>query len=48
VTSWLRIMTPWMRRSPYALTAREVADLTLRQADWYVMDWLRELEQQKR
>lgn len=38
-------MTPAFRRSPYALTAREVADLTFRQADWYMMAWLREAEQ---
>lgn len=48
MTSWLRVMTPWFRRSPYALTAREVGDLTFRQADWYISECLRELEQKDR
>lgn len=41
-------MTPWFRRSPFALTAAEVAALTLRQADAYLMDWVREVEQRQR
>lgn len=41
-------MTPWFRRSSYALTAREVGDLTFRQADWYITELLRELEQRGR
>lgn len=37
-------MLPWFRRSDFQMPAHEVESLTLRQADAYLMDWVRRQE----
>lgn len=41
--SWLQVITPWFWKARQ-MPAREVAQLTLRQADAYVTDWVEEQE----